>query len=73
MQFRAFVGTSVLCDFAGALLIDIPRSRSRRYVLTAWINPPAANDVAFIYDEGPLAGNADDSWQPYSLRLSPRL
>lgn len=68
MQFRAFVGTSVLCEFAGAQLIDIPpKVLASGNILSAWINPPAANDVAFLYDEGPAAGNSDDSWQPYAI------
>jgi prepilin-type N-terminal cleavage/methylation domain-containing protein len=68
MQFRAFVGTSVVCDFAGTQVIDIPpKQLASGNVLTAWINPPAVDDIAYIYDEGPEAGNADDNWDPFSI------
>jgi len=59
MQFRAFVGTSVLCDSRRPAHRHSAEVARVGNVLTAWINPPAANDVAFIYDEGPLAGNAE--------------
>jgi hypothetical protein len=68
MQFRAFTGTTVLCTFATTLIIDIPpKTLNSGNVLTSWINPPVANDVAFIYDDGANAGNADDSWKPYTI------
>ena len=45
VQFRAFVGTAVLCDYGSALTIDIPpRVLNSGNVLSAWINPPVAGD-----------------------------
>jgi len=68
MQFRAFIGTSVLCKYATTTIIDLPpQNLVSKNVLTSWINPPVANDVAFVYDEGTEAGNADDSWKPYTI------
>jgi len=68
LQFRAFIGTSVLCKYATTTIIDLPpQNLVSKNVLTSWINPPVANDVAFVYDEGTEAGNADDSWVPYTI------
>jgi prepilin-type N-terminal cleavage/methylation domain-containing protein len=68
LQFRAFVGASALCDYGSTTTIDIPpRTLVSGQVLTAWINPPAANDIAYLYDQGTEAGNADDTWQPFTI------
>lgn len=68
MQFRAFVGTSIVCRFASATIIELPpKVLASKNVFSAWINPPAPNDIAYVYDEGTLGGNVDDSWQPYVI------
>jgi prepilin-type N-terminal cleavage/methylation domain-containing protein len=68
MQFRAFIGSAVLCRFGAVNVIEVPpQVLASGNVLTAWINPPQPNDVAFIYDDGPAAGNADDSWGRYTV------
>jgi len=68
MQFRAYVGASVMCRYASATVIELPpRQLASGNVLTAWINPPAPNDVAYLYDEGTQGGNSDDSWAPFTI------
>jgi prepilin-type N-terminal cleavage/methylation domain-containing protein len=68
MQFRAFVGASVLCRYGAATVIDLPpKVLASENVLTAWINPPAPDDIAYLYDDGGQGGNADDSWQPFTV------
>ena len=68
MQFRAFVGTSIMCRFQSAQVIELPpKVLASGTVLTAWINPPAPNDIAYVYNEGAEAGNADDSWAPFII------
>ena len=73
MQFRAFIGTAIMCKFATAAavtpaIIELPpRLLNSGNVLTAWINPPAPNDVAYLYDDGTAGGNADDSWAPFTI------
>lgn len=68
LQFRAFLGTSIVCDWRTTQIIGIPpKVMASGNVISAWIYPPAANDIAFIYDEGTEAGNADDDWTPYIL------
>ena len=63
MQFRATIGSSVLCRYADATVIELPpRILASGNVLTAWINPPRPGDVIFIYDDGTQRGNVDDSW-----------
>lgn len=68
LQFRAFIGTSIVCNFPSAQVVELPpRQLASGNVLTAWINPPAPGDVAYIYDDGANAGNADDTWQRFVI------
>lgn len=68
MQFRAFIGASVLCKFATTTIIDLPpRKLESGNVLTSWINPPAPNDIAYLYNDGTKAGNVDDQWDPVRI------
>ena len=68
MQFRAFVGASVLCRYNGANVIQLPpKVLASGNVLTAWINPPAPDDIVYLYDEGTQGGNVDDSWTPITI------
>lgn len=68
MQFRAFVGASVLCRFASAQVVELPpKSLASGAVLTAWINPPAPDDIVYLYDAGTQGGNVDDSWAPFTI------
>lgn len=68
IQFRAFIGTSVVCNFASANVIEIPpRHLASGNVLTAWINPPGPGDAAYLYDEGVQDGNVDDTWRRFLI------
>src|SRR3954468_5816024 len=70
LQFRAFVGASVLCKYVtgSPTIIELPpRTLADSSVLTAWINPPGAGDMAFLYNDGALSGNQDDSWTPIAI------
>lgn len=68
IQFRAFVGAAVLCNYATTTIIEVPpKLLASGNVLTSWINPPAPNDIAYLYNEGVTAGNADDAWDPFVI------
>lgn len=68
MQFRAFIGSAILCRYAAVNIIEVPpQVLASGTVLTAWIVPPQPNDVAFLYDDGLNPGNADDSWGRYTI------
>jgi len=70
IQFRAFVGASILCSYVAAspTVIELPpRTLADSSVLTAWINPPRPGDIAFLYNDGTLSGNQDDSWTPIAI------
>jgi prepilin-type N-terminal cleavage/methylation domain-containing protein len=70
LQFRAFIGASVLCGYvAGSpTIIELPpKVLADSSVLTAWINPPGPGDIAFLYNDGTLSGNQDDSWTPIAV------
>jgi prepilin-type N-terminal cleavage/methylation domain-containing protein len=68
IQFRAFIGAAVLCNFPSGTVIEIPpKTLASGNVLSSWINTPSPNDIVYLYDDGLLAGNADDSWDPYLI------
>ena len=68
IQFRAFIGTAVLCDFSSGTVIEIPpKTLASGNILASWINTPAPNDIAYVYDDGLLPGNADDFWAAYLI------
>jgi prepilin-type N-terminal cleavage/methylation domain-containing protein len=64
IQFRAFVGSAIVCNYASTTIIDLPpQELASGNVLASWINPPEVDDIAYLYDSGTEAGNADDSWR----------
>lgn len=78
IQFRAFTGASVLCAYVAGqttkielppktMVIPAGATNQVGTVLTAWINPPAVGDQVFLYNDSLLAGNADDTWTPFSI------
>lgn len=70
IQFRAFVGATILCNYvAGApTVIELPpKQLASGNVLTSWINPPRPGDIAFLYNDSTQAGNVDDSWTPFQI------
>ena len=68
IQFRAFVGSAILCDYEGPTLIELPpQELASGNVLASWINPPQPNDVVYLYDSGTEAGNQDDSWGVFTV------
>jgi prepilin-type N-terminal cleavage/methylation domain-containing protein len=68
LQFRAFIGTSILCRYNTTTIVELPpKIMASGNVISAWINPPTKDDVAFIYNEGTEAGNADDDWTPFVI------
>jgi hypothetical protein len=68
MQFRAFAGAAVLCNFAAVNIIELPpRVLASGSVLTSWINPPGPGDIAYLYNDSTSAGNSDDSWTPFTI------
>lgn len=68
IQFRAFVGSAIVCNYASATIIDLPpQELASGNVLASWINPPQPNDVAYLYDSGAEAGNVDDQWGVFTV------
>src|ERR1044071_2981655 len=48
LQFRAFIGTSIVCEFVSTTVVGLPpKILGSGDVLTAWINPPAPGDLAY--------------------------
>lgn len=78
MQFRAFIGASVLCKYATTTVIELPprvlapttpinTATKVSSLLTSWINPPAPDDIAYLYNHGTKEGNVDDQWDPIRI------
>jgi prepilin-type N-terminal cleavage/methylation domain-containing protein len=68
LQFRAFTGTSIVCEFVSTTVVGLPpKVLQSGDVYTAWINAPAPGDIAYIYDDGTQVGNFDDSWDRFSI------
>ena len=68
IQFRAFVGSSIVCNYATTTVIELPpQELVSGNVLASWINPPQPNDVVYAYNSGTEAGNQDDSWDTYTI------
>ena len=68
IQFRAFVGSAIVCDYEGPTIIELPpQELASGNVLASWINPPQPNDIAYLYDSGTEAGNVDDTWATFSV------
>jgi hypothetical protein len=68
LQFRAAIGSSVLCNHPSETVIELPpKTLASGNTLTSWINPPQPGDIVFIYNDGAGAGNVDDSWTPFTI------
>jgi prepilin-type N-terminal cleavage/methylation domain-containing protein len=73
IQFRAFVGASIVCKYATGsgvtpAIIELPPTElASGNVLASWINPPQPNDIAYLYDSGTADGNLDDTWGPFTI------
>jgi prepilin-type N-terminal cleavage/methylation domain-containing protein len=68
LQFRAFIGTSIVCEFVSTTVVGLPpKILTSGDVLSAWINAPAPGDLAYIYDDGTKVGNFDDSWTRFTI------
>ena len=68
LQFRAAIGSSVLCRYASGNVIELPPKKlASGNLLSSWINPPQPGDVIYVYNDGQAAGNVDDSWQPFTI------
>lgn len=68
IQFRAFTGTSIVCNYPSATVVELPpRKLASGTVLTAWINPPAPGDIAYLYNDSTQSGNVDDVWSRFAI------
>jgi prepilin-type N-terminal cleavage/methylation domain-containing protein len=66
IEFRAIVGSSVLCQksilTANAIILP-PLSLAKGNTLTVWLSKPVIGDSVLIFDEGATTLTADDVWQ----------
>jgi prepilin-type N-terminal cleavage/methylation domain-containing protein len=67
VTMRAYTGTSVICAISGGRDdIWLPPTNLARHTLTTYIsssNKPTDGDTIFIFNEGPLTGSQDDTWE----------
>lgn len=68
IEFRATIGSSVVCTNASTTSIILPPvTLTSGSALTMWRTAPIAGDSMFVYDDGASAGPADDAWRAYSI------
>ena len=64
VEFRAPLGTAIVCAHPAAPLLDLPPADQGHNVLSTWSTPPRAGDTAWVFLEGPSDGADDDQWDP---------
>jgi prepilin-type N-terminal cleavage/methylation domain-containing protein len=70
VEFRAPVGTSVICDVdPSRVLLRVPEPRPGAATLTDWSVPPAAGDTVLVYEHADHPDSA--RWSPYALVAAP--
>ncbi len=64
LEMRVQVGTSLVCAIDPSRgYIDLPpMNLAAGHTLTAFTTMPRPGDEAFIYDDGTITGNVDDTW-----------
>lgn len=68
IQFRAFVGSAIVCNYYNTTTIELPpQELASGNVLASWINPPQPSDIVYLYDSGTEAGNVDDDWAVFTV------
>lgn len=68
LQFRAPLGTSIVCQKLLANQVALPPATlASGTVLTSFLGTPAAGDVVYVYDDGASDGGSDDSWVPLTI------
>jgi prepilin-type N-terminal cleavage/methylation domain-containing protein len=67
IDFRATLGSAVLCAANGATLMIPPLATAKLNTLTTWNTMPVANDSIFVLDKGSGVGALDDQWKTGKL------
>jgi prepilin-type N-terminal cleavage/methylation domain-containing protein len=66
-EFRANIGSAVICAIPNNTTVDIPPTNLAYNILTSWYTQPQPGDTMFIFDDGTEAGAIDDDWRPYTI------
>jgi prepilin-type N-terminal cleavage/methylation domain-containing protein len=67
LEFRAPIGTSIVCERSGNTVTLPPAVLASGTVLTSFLNTPGAGDVAFVYDDQDASIGSDDQWVPLTV------
>jgi hypothetical protein len=67
LEFRATVGSSVICTISGGEVVMPPTNPSRGNIASTWGAEPAVGDTVLIYTDGPTTSVTDDQWLPYEI------
>lgn len=70
VQFRSQIGSAILCQYNTVNTAQIylpPAILTNGNTLTAWLYPPTVGDLAYVYNDSTKPGNADDSWNRYTI------
>ena len=68
IDFRAQLGSSVVCTVTGSTVVVPPNARlMKQSRLTVWRAQPVAGDQLMIYDDGDEPSEVDDQWRTYTI------
>lgn len=67
LEFRATVGSSVLCTISGGEVVVPPTNPARGNIASTWGAEPAVGDTVLIFNDGPTTSVSDDQWVPYEI------
>lgn len=67
LEFRATVGSSVICTISGGEVVLPPTNPARGNVASTWGAVPSVGDTVLIFSEGPTTSASDDQWIPYEI------
>jgi prepilin-type N-terminal cleavage/methylation domain-containing protein len=67
LQFRAMIGSSVMCGRPNNTTLDLPPLDMARNTLTSWYVQPRVNDTVWVFNDSLSRGAEDDEWKPLRI------
>jgi hypothetical protein len=67
VQFRAVIGTSIICGKVNATTMSLPPLDMARNTLTSWYSKPEEGDTAWVFNDALSHGAEDDEWKPLRI------
>lgn len=67
VQFRAVIGTSIICGKVNATTMSLPPLDMVHNTLTSWYSMPEEGDTAWVFNDSLSRGAEDDEWKPLRI------